>query len=87
MTRLFCRMGWHKWEKDPSHKELIKKTGSHFVFFSEGVQKGIRKCLRKGCVATQKVSRTGWVGNGGQSTRWKKLSPRKEKSIDSLPVM
>lgn len=84
---LFCLMGLHRLEEEPSHKELVKETGVHFAFWSEGVQKGVKKCLRPGCDKKVKVWRSGWVGSGGTGTRWKRLSKRQEKYIDSLPTM
>ena len=82
-----CRLGIHLFEKEPSQKELIKSTGLHVLFFSEGMQKGTRVCTRVGCGATQKVWRCGWVGVGGQGTPWKELTPEHEAYIDSLPVL
>jgi len=67
-----CLFGLHWFEKEPSEKELIKETGSHKAFWSEGIQKGVKHCVRSGCPATKKVWRTGWVGIGGKGTRWKK---------------
>ncbi|HEU5114244.1 MAG TPA: hypothetical protein VFT82_00585 [Candidatus Paceibacterota bacterium] len=84
---ILCLIGLHKWESDPSHKELIKETGIYLVFWSSGVQKGIRKCTRPGCAKTQKVMREGFVGVGGQAGKWKPLSPSRERHIDRLPVM
>ncbi|MEK7647073.1 MAG: hypothetical protein AAB378_01695 [Patescibacteria group bacterium] len=82
-----CSFGLHKFEKEPSVKELIKETGLDFVFWSEGVQKGVKNCRRDGCEVTKKVWRKGMVGSGGQAGRWKKLDERQELYIDSLPVM
>ena len=84
---ILCKFGIHDWEKEPSHKELIKETGLHLVFFSEGIQKGVRKCTNPSCNATQKVYRTGWIGNGGEGGKWKKLDSEAEKRIDSLPTL
>lgn len=68
-------------------KEFIKATGSHFAFWSEGVQKGFKKCLRNNCEVTEKVFRKGMVGSGGKGGPWKKLDERQESYIDSLPVI
>lgn len=87
LKKLLCRFGFHSWEKEPSKKELIRSTGIDFVFWSSGIQKGVRACTRQGCRAEQKVVREGWLGCGGTSEKWKRLSKRTERYIDSLPVL
>lgn len=84
---ILCRWGHHKWEKEPSCREKIRETGRHLLFWSEGVQKAVRRCTRAGCAATQKVTRCGFVGAGGEAGLWRRLSPEEERHIDSLPVM
>ena len=83
-----CALGFHRWEKEPSTRELIRSTGFNVAFFSEGVQLGTRKCLRPGCRATQSVYRTGFVGIGkGTATKWKKASESKRQQIAALPAL
>lgn len=83
---MLCRIGFHKLEENPSLIEEIKSTGDHFASSSRGIQKAIKKCLRKDCRFTLKVYREGWVGAGGIIVHgWKKLNPSREKYIDSLP--
>lgn len=71
MKNLFCKLGWHKWEKNPSHKDYIKYTFS-MGLFSWGSQKGTRICERY-CGASQKVKRSGRSGmfGGGASDDWR----------------
>lgn len=77
-----CSVGLHKFEKEPSLKEPIKMTGVHFAFWSEAVQKGVKKCLRDGCEATKKVWRLGIYGPGGMASEWETLDEKKERKKD-----
>ncbi len=85
---LFCRIGFHKWEKEPSHKELLRSTGMHFAFTSEAKQLGTKKCLREGCREVKQVYRFGFLSiGGGSASKWKNASPEIQKEISSLPVL
>lgn len=85
---ILCEIGLHKWEEEPSTKELLRSTGRHFAFSSEAKQIGAKKCLRKGCEAIKPVYRTGWLSvGGGNPSKWKKASPKTQKEISSLPVL
>ncbi|MFA6364905.1 MAG: hypothetical protein WCW78_00685 [Candidatus Paceibacterota bacterium] len=82
---IFCACGVHKWEKMPSEKEIVKGTGVHFIFLSEGIQKATQHCVRKECAGKRRVYRQGWVGSGVKEPKWERLSKSKEEYIDSLP--
>lgn len=88
LKKLLCWLDFHWFEKEPSVKTFIKATGVEMAFWSEGIQKGVKKCIRSGCSVEKKVYRMGWLGlGGGESGRWKKLSSKKEAYIDSLPTL
>jgi len=88
-SNLFCKLGWHTWEKEPV-RDYVKHSGIDFLFSSSGVQKAIRRCVC--CGKRKKVYRRGWIGFGGplspaESTGWKTLTPEIEKEIDALARM
>ncbi len=85
LGKILCSLGLHRLEKEPSQKEIVKGTGVHFFFFSEGIQKGIKKCTRKECQVQVKVYREGLVGTDCPNPTWQRLDPEKEAFIDSLP--
>lgn len=85
LKKLLCLVGLHDLEKNPSYREQVKGTGTHFLFFSSGIQKGIKKCIRSGCGFEQKVYRKGMVGVGCPEPTWEKLTAETEQYIDSLP--
>lgn len=74
----------HRWD-EPHHKEFLKETGIHFAFFSEGIQKGSRRCQE--CGEEQKVYRVGFLGIDGSGGEWQPLTAKMEEYIDSLPVL
>ncbi len=82
-----CKLGIHAFEKEPSRRDLVRHTGIDVLFVSSAIQRGVRKCLRHGCPAEQRVYRTGWCGAGGSTGRWKKMSPAKEQAICSYPIL
>ncbi|MFA6407591.1 MAG: hypothetical protein WCV80_02695 [Candidatus Paceibacterota bacterium] len=84
---IFCFFGAHKWEKEPIQKDIVRGTGRHFIFMSEGIQKATQLCSRKKCKKERGVYREGWVGFGSSAsnTRWKKMTKSIEEYIDSLP--
>ena len=85
LQRILCFLGFHRWEKDPARKDIVRGTGVHFAFWSEGYQKAERACTVPSCMAVQKVYRYGWCGMGGESSNWRRLRPKLEKQIDELP--
>lgn len=89
IARPLCKVGYHKPNQDvPKEKrELIKETGVHFAFSSEGIQKGTSSCIR--CGEELKVYRTGILSGFGPSSagKWKVLDLETEKYIDSLRVL
>lgn len=88
LGKIACSLGIHKWEKEPSHRELIKSLGINIIFWTLEIQKGVQRCTRAGCNCNRKVYRKGAVGAGGSEIHgWKRLGEKKEKEIDSLPVM
>ncbi len=87
LQRWLCRIGLHRFEADPSHKELLKETGVHVAFWSEAMQKGTKRCTCEGCDATLKVYRRGLCGIGGNAGPWKRLSTEREAAIDALPTL
>ena len=87
LGKLFCCLGLHEWEKEPSHKEIIKDTGINFAFSSAGLQKGQKRCLRLGCMTTLNVWREGFLSTAifpSSSGPWRKLGRKKEIEIDRL---
>ncbi len=81
---ILCYLGRHKPEEEPFHKEIIRGTGMHFAFSSEGYQRGTARCMR--CGVEVRVYRSGWIGlGGGTSTPWKPLDATTDAYISSLP--
>ena len=80
---LFCIFGRHKWSEKLVSCDIVKGTGFHFLFWSSAVQKAERQCVR--CKKIQKCWRNGMCGIGGSGSKWRKMSPKKEAYIDSLP--
>ena len=87
LGKILCKLGLHRFEREPQSKELIKGTGAHMAFWSEGIQKATKQCTRPECGFVCKIWRKGWLGAGGKAGRWKKLSENQERYIDSLPVL
>jgi len=84
LLRLLCFCGLHKW-LEPHEKDVIRRDGLDILFWTEGIQKGARKCER--CGHLQKVYRTGMVGAGGTSNPWKPMSDAMEAKINRKPVL
>ena len=82
-----CRLGWHRWAREPFQKAFIRSTGLHVLFSSSGIQLARRRCER--CPAEQDVCRTGMVGWGkGTSTKWRPVSARRKAEIENeYPVL
>lgn len=67
--KILCLLGIHRWE-EPYHKYPIQYI-LDIMFWSYGIQKGIRKC--KYCDKEQYCYREGIVGSGGYAGKWSKL--------------
>jgi hypothetical protein len=70
-----CAYDIHAWEKEPKRENLeLIKWGRDFSIFTQGTQKGVLECTRKGCLAKRTVSRTGFTSmfGSGISSDWEK---------------
>jgi hypothetical protein len=81
--RLRCHLGWHRWEKEPSHKEMLRRSGPDILFWTFCVQVGIRQCLD--CDRERKVIREGMAGMGGHAGKWKRCSDRRYAEVIKRP--
>lgn len=83
--RLWCRCGLHRFEKNPLRKDIVRRFGEDFAFWTDSVQCALARCERPGCHAERLVYRRGWCGPGTKNTRWRKMPRGIAERIASLP--
>jgi len=83
---LFCRLGFHTYEKEPGKLYYLRDTGFNILFMTGAIQVGIKRCL---CCGKEKfVKRHGLCGlGGGDAGKWRKCSATEAEKINSSSIL
>lgn len=83
LSKLFCALGFHKWEKDPSEKTNPRyEEVPLLAFISYTSQNGIKNCERNGCQEQLFVKRGGIrtkEQNKIDDFKWQKMNEREKQ--------
>ncbi len=92
MENILCLAGLHKWEKEPQQKEIMHGGVTIALFIHYCPQRGIKRCLRKGCMKSKMVwrsvalTRIDGLRSCEPRNKWRRPNKEQLKAMNSLKV-